>query len=70
MQLGLSGPTLSLKARRFHAAVPLLDTLKDLHIWYTTITTSGGWWVLELNNSSVVIGYLKSGLISAQLISA
>jgi hypothetical protein len=37
------------------SAVPLLDTLKVVHIWYTTITTHG-WRVLEFNYSGLVIG--------------
>jgi hypothetical protein len=40
------------------SAFPLLDTLKVLHIWYTTITTLG-WYVLEFNYSGFVIGALK-----------
>jgi hypothetical protein len=70
MQLELSGLTLSPKAPRFHVAVPLLDTLKVLHIWYTTITTSGGWGYSNLIIRVSLYVYLKSGLISAQLIFA
>ena len=51
------------------SAVPLLDTLKVLHIWYTTITMHG-WYLLEFNYLGLVIGVLKSELISAQLVSA
>jgi hypothetical protein len=51
------------------SAVPLLDTLKVVHIWYTTITTHG-WYLFEFNYSGLVIGEVKTGLISAQLVSA
>jgi len=37
------------------SAVPLLDTLKVLHIWYTTITMHG-WYLLEFNYLGLVIG--------------
>jgi len=40
------------------SAFPLLDTLKVLHIWYTTITTLG-WYVLEFNYSSLRYWALK-----------
>jgi hypothetical protein len=43
------------------SAVPLLDTLKVLHIWYTTITTPG-WYLLEFNYSGLVIGAMKTEL--------
>ena len=42
------------KVRQFQAAVPLLDTSKLVHIWYTTKATHG-WFVLEFNDSSVAI---------------
>jgi len=51
------------------SAVPLLDTLKVVHIWYTTITMHG-WYPLEFNYSGLVIGEVETGLISAQLVSA
>src|ERR1700719_4220027 len=43
------------------SAFPLLDTLKVLHIWYTTITTHG-WYVFEFNYSGLVIGQMETGL--------
>src|ERR1700690_17489 len=43
------------------SAFPLLDTLKVVHIWYTTITTHG-WRVLEFNYSGLVIGARQSTL--------
>ena len=52
------------KVRCFQAAVPLLDTSKLVHIWYTTKTTRG-WSLLEFNDSSVVIWNMQSGLLSS-----
>ena len=37
------------------SVVPLLDTPKLVHIWYTTVTLVG-WISLEFNRSSLVIG--------------
>jgi hypothetical protein len=46
--------------------VPLLDTLKVVHIWYTTVTING-WLASNLMSPRLVIGNMKSGILSAPL---
>jgi len=41
------------------SGVPLLDTPKDVHIWYTRITTHG-WFVFEFNYSGLVIRQMET----------